>query len=653
MLAIAVAAFTFTACSDVPAPYDLPSINNGPDPTTGILSANFKKGQGDWKTQDVNLPSQLTAIWSYNSKYGMVATAYSDNVNYASESWLIAPAADLSSVEKAVLTIKHAANYFSTSVPVNKACGVMVSTDYSEGATPATATWDELTLSQWPTSFTYIEATADMSKYAGKPKVYVALKYTSTSSKAGTWEVEALSIAEGEATTPQEDTNNYGTAEAPLTVAQALAIMDSYTDGQNSPVDAYVKGFITSFDEKDAPGNSFGNATYFIADQAGGTPTLEVYRGYGLGGEKIKANDLKVGDEVIVTGKLTLFKNTKEFTQGSKIYSLNGNTSGSTTPETPTGKPLEAGKYFFVTTVTGTAQVGTPVASDKDYGYMLLADAKVTNGKLDNDEANLFTFAAVEGGFTIQDTSGRYYYMDGSHKSFQVSASVPSSNHIWTATVADDGTATVKNNGTGLIIQYVAKYKEFTPTDNGDGMPTLMKVGDEVKTDGGGGGGNEPGGGGETATSLVNGDFETWANGLPTGWQSASTASSATLKQSTDAHGGSYAVLVKGDEGSNKRLASQEITLAAGSYNFSFWVKPTTTDVSQVRPAYVVVVDNKVNGSYQYGDYATLSSGWQQISYDFTLSAETTVCLVVMNPKKSSYSSGKDVIIDDATLTKK
>ena len=58
-------------------------------------------------------------------------------------------------------------------------------------------------------------------------------------------------------------------------------------------------------------------------------------------------------------------------------------------------------------------------------------------------------------------------------------------------------------------------------------------------------------------------------------------------------------------------------------------------------------------GSYAYGDYATLTAGWQQVSYDFTLDAETIVCLVVMNPKKSSYSSGEDVLIDDATLTKK
>ncbi len=151
---------------------------------------------------------------------------------------------------------------------------------------------------------------------------------------------------------------------------------------------------------------------------------------------------------------------------------------------------------------------------------------------------------------------------------------------------------------------------------------------------------------------LTNGDFEIWEDGLPTGWKSASTASSATLTQSTDAHSGSYSVNVKGEESLNKRLASQEINLDADTYVFSFWVKPTTSDPAQVRPGYVTVVDGKA-GNYKYGTYETLNSGWQQVSMEFTLEADATICLVVMNPKKSNYSSGKDVLIDDAMLTRK
>ena len=173
-----------------------------------------------------------------------------------------------------------------------------------------------------------------------------------------------------------------------------------------------------------------------------------------------------------------------------------------------------------------------------------------------------------------------------------------------------------------------------------------------ISIEGGGGNGGGNGGGGSTTTTLTNGNFETWADGLPTGWKSASSASSATLSQSTDAHGGSYSVNVNGNESSNKRLASQEIALTAGTYIFSFYVKATTSDAAQARPGYVPVTDGTA-GSYTYGDYANLTTSWTQVSYEFTLDADATVCLVVMNPKKSNYSSGKDILVDDATLTKK
>ena len=156
------------------------------------------------------------------------------------------------------------------------------------------------------------------------------------------------------------------------------------------------------------------------------------------------------------------------------------------------------------------------------------------------------------------------------------------------------------------------------------------------------------------SATLENGGFESWVSATePTGWKSASTASSAKLAQSTTAHGGKYSVEVEGHETSNKRLASQEITLEAGTYTFSFYAMAKEAGKAQVRPGYVPVTDGKV-GSYVYSDYATINNGdWTLVTYEFTLDAKTTLCLVVMNPKKSGYSDGKAALIDDATLIKK
>ena len=202
----------------------------------------------------------------------------------------------------------------------------------------------------------------------------------------------------------------------------------------------------------------------------------------------------------------------------------------------------------------------------------------------------------------------------------------------------------VKAGDEVVIYGPVVNYKGNTPETPGKSAAQIVTINGKKTNEGGSSGGN---------TLLTNGDFEAWADGQPTGWKSASTASNASLSQSTDAHGGKYSVKVAGDEGSNKRLASQEITLPAGTYTFSFYAKATTADAAQVRPGNVPVAEGKV-GSYAYGDYANINNnGWTQVTYEFTLNAETVVCLVVMNPKKSSYSAGKDVLIDDATLTKK
>ncbi|MBQ2460340.1 MAG: hypothetical protein II505_06665, partial [Bacteroidaceae bacterium] len=63
---------------------------------------------------------------------------------------------------------------------------------------------------------------------------------------------------------------------------------------------------------------------------------------------------------------------------------------------------------------------------------------------------------------------------------------------------------------------------------------------------------------------LTNGNFESWTDGQPDHWKSTNTASNATLEQSTDAHAGSYAVVVK-NATSNKRLAYKELALKAGT----------------------------------------------------------------------------------------
>lgn len=167
--------------------------DNTPDPApVGGLSFDFKaNGQSGWNIVDTNLPDGLTYIWKYDTRYGMKASAYANSTNYASESWLISPALDLSSLTTATLKISHAGNYFGGAASDD--CSVMVSTNYSSG-NPSSASWTELNMSAWPTSFTFVDATASLTSVAGNSNVRIAFKYTSPASKAGTWEISSASI---------------------------------------------------------------------------------------------------------------------------------------------------------------------------------------------------------------------------------------------------------------------------------------------------------------------------------------------------------------------------------------------------------------------------------------------------------------------------
>lgn len=116
-----------------------------------------------------------------------------------------------------------------------------------------------------------------------------------------------------------------GTLSDPFNVAAVTAFTKGMAaDVQSSEV--YAKGIIVSVSDIDTTG-SYGNATYLISDQRdGSTGTFQIYRGYGLNGQKFNAKGatiIKEGDEVVVYGKVVNYKgNTPQFAQGSTIVSI-------------------------------------------------------------------------------------------------------------------------------------------------------------------------------------------------------------------------------------------------------------------------------------------------------------------------------------------
>jgi RPA family protein len=132
----------------------------------------------------------------------------------------------------------------------------------------------------------------------------------------------------GDTPTP---TGDYGTKEAPLTVAKALEIINGLEDnGTVSP--AFVKGKISkiqSFNDK------YKSITYYISDDGTDNNSLQVYSGKGLDGTDFAAQtDLETGWTVVVTGELKKYVNantgavTLEINQSSQIVSIDKTTGG-------------------------------------------------------------------------------------------------------------------------------------------------------------------------------------------------------------------------------------------------------------------------------------------------------------------------------------
>ena len=148
---------------------------------------------------------------------------------------------------------------------------------------------------------------------------------------------------------------------------------------------------------------------------------------------------------------------------------------------------------------------------------------------------------------------------------------------------------------------------------------------------------------------LSNPSFEEWSGSEPAHWVSTTTAGNGTISQAADARTGSSSILLKGTT-SNKRLASEEITLKAGTYIFSIYAKAATEENASARPGYVPLDEdgNLMSNNYTYGVYHNdiTNAQWVLVADTFTLEAETKLNLVVMNPK----NPGKDLLLDDASL---
>ena len=401
-----------------------------------------------------------------------------------------------------------------------------------------------------------------------------------------------------------------GTEGTAITCAQAVELTNALADGATSSETYTITGYIT-----EVVGNvSRNQQTFWMADTKDGGRVFEAYWANLPEG----VTEFKAGSKVKITGQLMKYVNngqvTPEIKNATVVIVEEGGDSGEGGGGTQ-GTPVTCAQAVQLTNALADGATSTETYSVTGYITSIL-------GNVSRNQQSFWMADTKDGGQVFE----AYW------------ANLPSGVSAFAVGM--------KVTITGQLMKYVKDGQVTPEIKNAD--VTILENGDGGQ---GGDGGDE---GGDAVTDLVNGDFESWVNDAqPTGWKSACSASNAELGKSTEAHGGSYACVVKAPGTANKRLATQEITLQAGNYTFSFYAKSTTADASQTRGGYVPVADGSV-GAYKYGDYVNLNnSEWTLVTYDFELTAPTTLCLLVMNPKGSSYSVSQDILVDDATLVKK
>lgn len=431
--------------------------------------------------------------------------------------------------------------------------------------------------------------------------------------------------------TTEGEPKGTGTAADPFNSIAAINYCKTLEAGVESDKEVYIKGKVQSI--KDQFSTSFGNGSFYIADDES-SEKFYIFRSLYLGNKKWTASDpeLKEGDEVVVCAKVMNYMGNTPETVANKTYlvSLNGKTadgsgSGDITG-TAKGDGSAANPFNSVAAQKYTAALDSGVVSDKEF-YI--------KGKVQSIK-DQFSAAFGNGSFYIADDANstqfyifRIYYFGGEQ---------------W-----KEGDMTLKEGDEIVVCAKLINYMGNTPETNQGGK--LISVngktsagGGEVKPDPDPKPDPTPG---EVATGE-NGGFETWADGKPTNWKTASTAGNATLSQSEDAHSGKYSVKVKGVSGKNMRLGYKEITLKAGEYKVKFYVKAATENGASICPGIVPVTDGKV-GKYIYGNYVNelKNTEWKLVEQTLKAAEDGTYCFVIMNSGKP----GGDILIDDFTVT--
>ncbi len=447
---VAMTAMTLTSCEDVPAPFDIPNTSSD---TPG--EAAEPKGSG---TQDD--PYNVAAAIEYTEQ--LAAGAESDRDIFIK--------GKISSIRESY-TSQYGNGSFYISDDGTSGHQFLVyralylgNKKYTEGQTQIEV-GDEVIICGRVTNYN-----GTLETQQNKAFLYSLNGVTAGGGGGG-----------GSQTgTPAGD----GTLANPYNAAGANAYTSALAADVESDKDIYIKGKIAKIANNGEFSAQYGNASFYISDD--GTEsgsTFYVFRTYYLDNKKWANGDtqIKVGDEVVICGRVVNYKgNTPETAQNkSYIYSLNGTGGGGGTPQPQPGEGTGSGTladpWNAVAANAFASSLASGAETDQDY-YIKGKIAKIANN----------------GTFSAQYGNASFYISDDGtdDNTFYVFRTLYLGNQKWA-----DGDTQIKVGDEVIICGRLTNYMGNTPETVQNKSYIYSLNGSTTGGSGGGGGGEQTGAG--------------------------------------------------------------------------------------------------------------------------------------------------------------
>ena len=293
MLALLCAAFAFTSCEDVPMPYDQPG-EGGEDPVIvepvgdGTLENPYNVAAALEYVNNLAADEKSESNIYIKGKVSSINTNYDESGTYGNAIFYISDDGTGKDAFYVYRALYLGNKKYSSGETLNEGddviiCGKVVN---YKGTTPETVQSE-------------------------------AFLYSLNGNTAGG--------GGGQSGTAKGS----GTQADPYNPVAAINYANQVGD-KESDNEVYIKGKVSKITTNYVADN-FGNATFYISEDGTENDEFYCYRTLYLGNKKYTSGDLlKVGDEVVVCGKVTSYKGNTPETVANKsyLYSLNGKTEG-------------------------------------------------------------------------------------------------------------------------------------------------------------------------------------------------------------------------------------------------------------------------------------------------------------------------------------